>query len=708
MLGAVMLGAVLLARAGAAASCAPGPAAPQEVSPPEGLTRLARRYSLGLAQGRETPLQLLRRHPGLPAAALAGRGPLAVAYRARAGPGSPRAAAAGDDLEGFRRGLEAARNSSGGWAPPFWSCLTASWLLGFAAPLHSPHRGAVGVFFSMEQLGGDPCNESLSPGAGGHRCDPETSECLPEMGEDAAAGYTCVCRPGFFSLSPRFGWRSFSSLHLDQVEDLDIYRCAPCPEQCDSCVGAGACMARTDRLLRSAVLGAQLLCMCGTAALALVVFKQRKCKTIASGMWTILEMILFGIMLLYATVVVRFFDPSAEQCLLEPWCRELGFVLCYGAIILKLYRILIEFRTRKAHRWVVRDKDLLKYLLGMVLVVLGYMAAWTATNLNFIREDYHVVELGRTLDGLQFLACKALWWDYVTETGEILILVFGVHLSYACRNAATQFQERRFLCLAICVEACVSGAFYVLRVFYAASLHPDAAYLAYFARSQLTSTVVLIVIFVPKIVHVKGADNNVADALSRMYDQSEFEVREMGHTHTPPPQLWYQRRQAGDSRAARRYTAQEFSARTPLDAFKPQDGVATPGGGEADVGEINLADMNPEDIRAELKRLYTQLEVLKNKTIRADNPHISKRRGGRKVAHRRFSLQKKGSRDKALHHRHQSRSVRHPHDHEPGEGEVSRTPEDSVCSVEGPSAIYNDGPSTYSELGAPYRAPHKQ
>lgn len=39
------------------------------------------------------------------------------------------------------------------------------------------------------------------------------------------------------------------------------------------------------------------------------------------------------------------------------------------------------------------------------------------------------------------------------------------------------------------------------------------------------------------------------------------------------------------------------------------------------------------------RRLYTQLEVLKNKTLRQDNPHISKRRGGRKAAHRRFSLQ---------------------------------------------------------------------
>jgi hypothetical protein len=67
---------------------------------------------------------------------------------------------------------------------------------------------------------------------------------------------------------------------------------------------------------------------------------------------------------------------------------------------------------------VVRDKDLLKYLLGMVLVVFGYMAAWTVTNLNFIQENYNVLTVGTTYEGLQFVACKALWWDYVTETGR--------------------------------------------------------------------------------------------------------------------------------------------------------------------------------------------------------------------------------------------------------------------------------------------------
>ena len=33
--------------------------------------------------------------------------------------------------------------------------------------------------------------------------------------------------------------------------------------------------------------------------------------------------------------------------------------------------MLAEFQSRKAHRVHVRDKDLLKYLLGLVLVVMG-------------------------------------------------------------------------------------------------------------------------------------------------------------------------------------------------------------------------------------------------------------------------------------------------------------------------------------------------
>lgn len=132
---------------------------------------------------------------------------------------------------------------------------------------------------------------------------------------------------------------------------------------------------------------------------------------------------------------MHFLPASTTRCLLEPWFRELGFIVCYGSIILKLYRHLVEFRTRKAHRWVLRDVDLLKYLSTMVFAVICYMAAFTASSLDLIQTA--------GLDGLQEIntnTCQPMKWEFVTQSSEILILAFGLHLAVASRNATTQFR----------------------------------------------------------------------------------------------------------------------------------------------------------------------------------------------------------------------------------------------------------------------------
>lgn len=117
-------------------------------------------------------------------------------------------------------------------------------------------------------------------------------------------------------------------------------------------------------------------------------------------------------------------------------------------------RILIEFRTRKAHRWVVRDKDLLKYLLGMIIVVFGYMAAWTATNLDLIsKENYSIITYGRTHDGLSFLACKSVWWDYVTQTGKLKFTPLSLSSFWTYRRAP---HSRIWSSLELCItQRCV-------------------------------------------------------------------------------------------------------------------------------------------------------------------------------------------------------------------------------------------------------------
>lgn len=134
-------------------------------------------------------------------------------------------------------------------------------------------------------------------------------------------------------------------------------------------------------------------------------------------------------------VAVHFFPASTERCLLEPWLREIGFITCYGAIILKLYRHLVDFRTRKAHRWVLRDVDLLKYLGTMVFAVVCYMAAFTASSLDLLEKGQLV-----TLRMPDTNTCHPLKWELVTQTSEMLILCFGLHLAIASRNANTQFR----------------------------------------------------------------------------------------------------------------------------------------------------------------------------------------------------------------------------------------------------------------------------
>ena len=145
--------------------------------------------------------------------------------------------------------------------------------------------------------------------------------------------------------------------------------------------------------------------------------------------------------------------------------------------------------------------------------------------------------------------------------------------------------------------------------------------------------------------------------------------------------------------------------------------------GELDIADISLTDMDPEEIRTELRRCYTQIEILKNKTMRKDNPHISKRRGGRKGTHRRFSLQPFSHKPSSHHHHHENQSSVIPEGKEDDEEaksskkstkragkssiqdfmdqtEVSRTPEESTASMEGnPGTNDQGGPSNRKASG---------
>jgi len=80
--------------------------------------------------------------------------------------------------------------------------------------------------------------------------------------------------------------------------------------------------------------------------------------------------------------------------------------------------VLAEFQSRKAHRVQIRDKDLFKYLCCILVVVVGYMSAWTAVTLDHVGSRGSILQTGVTADNLVYVVCQSKWWNYVIETGS--------------------------------------------------------------------------------------------------------------------------------------------------------------------------------------------------------------------------------------------------------------------------------------------------
>uniref|UniRef100_A0A6G1SQP3 Putative G-protein coupled receptor 158 n=1 Tax=Aceria tosichella TaxID=561515 RepID=A0A6G1SQP3_9ACAR len=753
--------------------------------------------------------------------------------------------------------------------------------------------------------------------------------------------------------------------------------------------------------IRLLVFVIQMVCIVLTLALIGIILRIRKSRTIIVSGWLMLETMLLGALLLYGSVLVRYFQATSLTCLVEPWLRELGFSTFYGSILIKLYRILTEFQTRKAHRVCMRDKDQIVYLLAIVFIVIGYMSAWTALMVDgfFVRQSSpgggdespilgtgfqgHILSsssappstflspsfrmstmpagelnsngvdllsdesssvlsfvsttknaagatrddgMGRTIvsqlelvkratsinssgerkkddsdnnndednnnidnqlvfapnerdgqdengipfDGLRldavqsrdlkssssstlpdartkrrrfkatsadyerragrevarnnnertslgvggshqdeqddddddgtvkpqlaarkpqesmletapvgplrappsssslphlpshledrfpktagsqrrrraagasaeseartraragteawteagptkkrkreiitastgllndhleilarglnsfgelflglleterkydlksdtfvyFIRCRKLTWDYVTESSEIALLLFGLHLFYKLRNAPMEVnKEKLILGLAVLFELITSTLAYLIRHSLWHSLTSDHLLVLYAIRCQLTVTLTVLLVFGPKLWEIGRSKPSllvaalcgrwILDALvgAGGCDVLSSSRSGLGAGSGADDGQSSGATRAGGSRGAsvrhRCHISCEVHDHHLNDATRLHQAMLS--NSALEIGSINLADMDPDEIQAELKRVYTQLELLKTKVMRRDNPHISKRRGGRKPGHRKFSLQ-------AFHGRHSTSGTEH-------------------------------------------------
>ncbi|XP_062849837.1 metabotropic glycine receptor [Trichomycterus rosablanca] len=483
------------------------------------------------------------------------------------------------------------------WSAPYLECergrFVPHWLLTLSVGVYGLNsdaepeiRGAVRVDVNLQDLDIDQC-ASTGWFAGTHRCNLTTTECKAIPGHGFVLDkYQCQCKRGFYQHS-RVTLNGFSNSERDNTlgpEPSEVPGlCLPCQEGCMFCLDNMPCLAQEDDVLRLAVVSFQGLCVLLDVISMAAVYRFRRDKRIKASGFILLEVILSGAVLLYLPVMILHFDPGVLWCVLLRWVRLLGFATVYGTVILKLYRVLKVFLSRTAQRIpYMTSWHVLRLLGAILLVVLWFLVAWTSA--MFQRRETHdhhaMIDVGVTPEGLQFSMCLLDRWDYMMAVAEFLFLLWGVYLCYCVRTVPSTFHEPRYMAIAIYNELLISAIFHIIRFTLAPGLHPDWMLMLFFVHTHLTVTVTLGLLLMPKFLFT---GTHMQDDIATEAYEDELDMRRSGsYLNSSITSAWSEH------------------------------------------------SLDPEDIRDELKKLYSQLEIYKRKKMLANNPHLQKKRNSKK------------------------------------------------------------------------------
>uniref|UniRef100_A0A674IKG1 G-protein coupled receptors family 3 profile domain-containing protein n=1 Tax=Terrapene triunguis TaxID=2587831 RepID=A0A674IKG1_9SAUR len=468
------------------------------------------------------------------------------------------------------------------WSPPFLECQDSqflpSWMVtlsssfyGLKPDLTPEFKGVVRMDVKLQNVDINQCASGPGWFTETHQCDLNSTQCVPQESRGFVLGrYLCLCKPGFY------GARQYGA-----VDSGTLLECRPCKEGCVTCVDDTPCLIQEDWSLRAAVLSFQAFCMLAVFLSMLVSYHFRMSKRIRASGVILLETILFGSLLLYFPVFILYFKPSIFRCIVLRWVRMLGFAIVYGTITLKLYRVLKVFLSRSAQRMPYMTSGRVLKMLGLILLlVLWFLAAWTVGMLENIEKNIPLVIRSQTAKGLQFYICDHDRWDYMMVVAEMLFLFWGSFLCYATRMVPSAFHEPRYMGIALHNEMIISAAFHVVRFVMVPSLHPDWTLLLFFIHTHVTITMTLALLFIPKFLHAKSP---LREEIAAEVYEDELDMRRSGsYLNNSITSAWSEH------------------------------------------------SLDPDDIRDELKKLYTQLEVHKTKKMTANNPHLQKKRSSKK------------------------------------------------------------------------------
>ncbi|XP_043680276.1 probable G-protein coupled receptor CG31760 isoform X2 [Vespula pensylvanica] len=440
----------------------------------------------------------------------------------------------------------------GWWTIPYFSCKTRQWLISYSVNVRPPDsRHGVREFLSMDidisglevnQCNASPYGDSASSSnqiasfRGTHKCQDDTTQCeyhspngkINEHGVGAGwakGAYVCKCRQGFYGTNlQRTGfdgilveaaWKEMQENISDSY--VKTFRCLRCAPGCAKCKGPEPCLATYHWPFRITLLAFSIFCVFGTVVLVAYMYQHRKLKVFKVASPIFLSITLLGCAIMYLEMAAIFPVLDMYSCIATKWTRHLGFCISYTALLMKTWRVSLTYRVKSAHKVKLTDKQLLQWMVPILLVMLIYLGTWTLSAPPYaevIADNY----------GLKFYQCSFNWWDHslaigtlsaVSFQGEILFLAWGIKVCYNVRNAESLFNEARLISYAIYNIAAVNIVMISIHLFIFPHAGPDIKYSLGFLRTQLSTSVTIFLVFGPKVIRVLRGQGDQWDSRAR-------------------------------------------------------------------------------------------------------------------------------------------------------------------------------------------------
>jgi predicted outer membrane repeat protein len=204
-----------------------------------------------------------------------------------------------------------------------------------------------------------------------------------------------------------------------------------------------------------------------------------------------------GAIFMFVAAIMWVFVSDAT-CALRIWLLVTGFVLCYGSIFVKEYRLWLIFDETDIMRTVrVTDGLLLKVVFGGLAIELLVTMIWFIVTPFLKRVTVDLVKEEISYRCTSTLTPAFFWILFALN---MVILLIGCILAWLARNVPANFNEAKQILFSIYNVTLTSIIVVVLgNVFRTTS---EAISLTVAIGLMFSSVVTLLILFVPKIRHV--------------------------------------------------------------------------------------------------------------------------------------------------------------------------------------------------------------